>query len=47
MSGKIKLTPFNPAHLYFMVLIDFRSGKNNTSDLILKKYKSNFDTLNL
>lgn len=25
-------------------LIDFRSDKNNTSDLALKKYESNFDT---
>lgn len=46
MSGKIKLIPFNPAHLYFMVPIDFRLGKNNTSDLVLKGCKSNFGTLN-
>lgn len=30
----MKLIPFYLAHLYFMVLIDFRSGKNNTSDLV-------------
>jgi len=47
-AWKDKAIPFIPcANLYFIILIDFRSDKNNMSHLFQRESKSNFQMPNL